>query len=30
VPHPIQNRTTAEIEKIADEAFARVVALLKG
>ena len=29
VPHPIQNRTTAEIEAIADEAFARVVALLK-
>lgn len=28
VPHPIQNRTTAEIEAIADEAFARVVALL--
>lgn len=29
VPHPIQNRTTAEIEAIADEAFARVVALLR-
>ena len=30
VPHPIQNRTTAEIEAIADAAFAKVVALLKG
>ena len=29
VPHPIQNRTTAEIEAIADQAFAKVVALLK-
>lgn len=29
VPHPIQNRTAAEIEAIADEAFARVMALLK-
>ena len=30
VPHPIQNRTKAEIEAIADQAFAKVVALLKG
>jgi hypothetical protein len=30
VPHPIQNRTQAEIEAIADEAFARVMALLAG
>ncbi len=30
VPHPIQNRTAAEIEAIADEAFARVMAALKG
>jgi hypothetical protein len=29
VPHPIQNRTQAEIETIADEAFAQVMALLK-
>ena len=29
VPHPIQNRTTAEIEVIADAAFEKVVALLK-
>lgn len=29
VPHPIQNRTKAEIETIADEAFAKVIALLK-
>jgi hypothetical protein len=29
VPHPIQNRTKAEIEAIADQAFAKVVALLK-
>ncbi|OFX01154.1 MAG: hypothetical protein A3D94_07440 [Alphaproteobacteria bacterium RIFCSPHIGHO2_12_FULL_66_14] len=28
VPHPIQNRTQAEIETIADEAFAKVMALL--
>ena len=28
VPHPIQNRTKAEIEAIADEAFAKVMALL--
>lgn len=28
VPHPIQNRTTAEIEAIADEAFTRVLAML--
>lgn len=28
VPHPIQNRTAAEIETIADEAFAKVMALL--
>jgi hypothetical protein len=30
VPHPIQNRTQAEIEVIADEAFAKVMALLAG
>jgi hypothetical protein len=30
VPHPIQNRTREEIEAIADQAFAKVVALLKG
>ncbi len=29
VPHPIQNRTRAEIEALADQAFAKVVALLK-
>ena len=29
VPHPIQNRTKAEIETIADQAFAKVMALLK-
>ena len=29
VPHPIQNRTQAEIEAIADDAFAKVMALLK-
>ena len=29
VPHPIQNRTKAEIEAIADAAFAKVMALLK-
>ena len=28
VPHPIQNRTKAEIEAIADAAFAKVMALL--
>lgn len=28
VPHPIQNRTTAEIEAIADEAFAKVMKAL--
>ena len=28
VPHPIQNRTTAEIEAIADRAFDKVMALL--
>lgn len=25
VPHPIQNRTTAEIEAIADQAFKKVM-----
>ncbi len=25
VPHPIQNRTTAEIEAIADQVFAKVM-----
>jgi hypothetical protein len=29
VPHPIQNRTKAEIEAIADAAFANVMVLLK-
>jgi hypothetical protein len=29
VPHPIQNRTKAEIETIADQAFAKVMAFLK-
>ena len=29
VPHPIQNRTEAEIEAIADAAFAKVMVLLK-
>jgi len=29
VPHPIQNRTRAEIETIADQAFDKVMALLK-
>ena len=29
VPHPIQNRTKAEIEAIADAAFAKVMALLE-
>ena len=28
VPHPIQNRTKAEIEAIADDAFAKVMVLL--
>jgi hypothetical protein len=28
VPHPIQNRTPAEIEAIADESFDRIVAML--
>jgi len=28
VPHPIQNRTTAEIEAIADQVFDKVVAAL--
>jgi hypothetical protein len=28
VPHPIQNRTTAEIEAIADQVFAKVLAAL--
>ena len=29
VPHPIQNRTRAEIEAIADQAFAKVMAALR-
>jgi hypothetical protein len=29
VPHPIQNRTKQEIEAIANDAFAKVMALLK-
>ena len=29
VPQPIQNRTRAEIEAIADQAFAKVMAMLK-
>ena len=28
VPHPIQNRTKEEIETIADQAFAKVMAFL--
>ena len=28
VPHPIQNRTTAEIEALADEAFSKVMKAL--
>jgi hypothetical protein len=28
VPHPIQNRTQAEIDAIADQAFAKVMAAL--
>lgn len=28
VPHPIQNRTTAEIEAIADQVFEKVLAAL--
>lgn len=28
VPHPIQNRTTAEIEAIADEVYDKVIAAL--
>jgi hypothetical protein len=30
VPHPIQNRTTAEIEAIADQAFNKVMEKLTG
>ncbi len=29
VPHPIQNRTKAEVEAIADHAFTQVMSLLK-
>lgn len=29
VPHPIQNRTRAEIDEIADRAFEQVMTLLK-
>ena len=29
VPHPIQNRTKAEIDEIADRAFEQVMSLLK-
>jgi len=29
VPHPIQNRTRAEIDEIADRAFDQVMSLLK-
>lgn len=29
VPHPVQNRTRAELETYADDAFAKVMALLK-
>jgi hypothetical protein len=29
VPHPIQNRTTAEIEAIADQVFDKVLASLR-
>ncbi len=28
VPHPIQNRTTAEIEAIADQVYDKVIAAL--
>lgn len=30
VPHPIQNRTKAEIEAIADQAFGKVMEMLRG
>jgi hypothetical protein len=29
VPHPIQNRTKAEVEAIADKAFEQIVAALR-
>jgi len=29
VPHPIQNRTQAEIEAIADQAFGKVMGMLR-
>lgn len=29
VPHPVQNRTTAEIEAYADQAFEKVMTLLR-
>jgi hypothetical protein len=29
VPHPIQNRTKAEIEAIADQAFEKVMVMLR-
>ena len=29
VPHPVQNRTRAELETYADDAFAKVMVLLK-
>lgn len=28
VPHPIQNRTAAELDQLADEAFGKALALL--
>lgn len=28
VPHPIQNRTTAELHRLADEAFERILAAI--
>jgi len=30
VPHPVQNRTTAELQAMADDAFERVLAAIGG
>jgi hypothetical protein len=30
VPHPVQNRTTAELHRMADDAFVRVLAAIGG
>jgi len=30
VPHPVQNRTTAELHRMADDAFERVLAAIGG